>query len=186
MIKQADDMLFKNGLGHGVFLAPMAGVTDHTYRTICKSFGAEFLVTEMISSKGVYFNDKKTARLARIEKGEISVKLNWNKQKKHVEGTNEFTTYKEGRKKNKHTSQSILTIDKQRTQYLMEKYAGKGEQKKVKGTNSVNVEFVETDCIVGKYFKNNEYYETKRFSIHYSKNGAHIVPIGPKGGNESG
>lgn len=71
MIKQADDMLFKNGLGHGVFLAPMAGVTDHTYRTICKSFGAEFLVTEMISSKGVYFNDKKTARLARIEKGEM-------------------------------------------------------------------------------------------------------------------
>lgn len=64
------DNLFKNSLGHGIFLAPMAGVTDHTYRTICKSFGAEFLVTEMISSKGVYFKDKKTARLARIENGE--------------------------------------------------------------------------------------------------------------------
>ena len=62
--------LFDKNLGNGVFLAPMAGVTDHTYRAICKSFGAEFLVTEMISSKGVYFNDKKTARLARIEKGE--------------------------------------------------------------------------------------------------------------------
>lgn len=63
--------LFKKSLGNGIFLAPMAGVTDHTYRTICKSFGAEFLVTEMISSKGVYFNDKKTARLAKIEKGEL-------------------------------------------------------------------------------------------------------------------
>ena len=62
--------LFDKNLGNGLFLAPMAGVTDHTYRAICKSFGAEFLVTEMISSKGVYFNDKKTARLARIESGE--------------------------------------------------------------------------------------------------------------------
>jgi nifR3 family TIM-barrel protein len=64
--------LFKNPqkFGHGLFLAPMAGVTDQTYRAICKSFGAEFLVTEMVSSKGVYFNDKKTGRLARIEDGE--------------------------------------------------------------------------------------------------------------------
>lgn len=49
-----------------VFLAPMAGVTDLSYRKICKDFGADFLCSEMVSAKGLYYNDKKTHELMRI------------------------------------------------------------------------------------------------------------------------
>lgn len=48
-------------------LAPMASVADKAYRLMCKKFGAAYLVSEMISSKGLCFGDKKTARLCEIE-----------------------------------------------------------------------------------------------------------------------
>lgn len=48
----------------GAILAPMAGITDRTYRKICKSFGCALTVSEMISAKGVYYGDKKTVTLA--------------------------------------------------------------------------------------------------------------------------
>ena len=49
-----------------VHLAPMAGVTDSTYRKICKSFGADFVTTEMVSAKGLYYKSNKTAALMAI------------------------------------------------------------------------------------------------------------------------
>lgn len=48
-------------------LAPMASVADKSYRLLCKEFGAAYLVSEMISSKGLCYGDKKTARLCEIE-----------------------------------------------------------------------------------------------------------------------
>ena len=48
-------------------LAPMASVADKAYRLMCKKYGAEYLVSEMISAKGLCFGDKKTARLCEIE-----------------------------------------------------------------------------------------------------------------------
>ncbi len=50
----------------GIFLAPMAGVSDRAFRTVCRSFGAQMCVSEMISAKAVHYKDKKTASLARI------------------------------------------------------------------------------------------------------------------------
>lgn len=49
-----------------VCLAPMAGVTDSTFRKICKGFGADFMTTEMVSAKGLYYKSKKTASLMEI------------------------------------------------------------------------------------------------------------------------
>lgn len=46
-----------------IFLAPMAGVTDSAFRRICKKFGAGLVYTEMISSKALMFNDKKTFKM---------------------------------------------------------------------------------------------------------------------------
>lgn len=51
-------------------LGPMASVADKSYRLLCKEFGAGYLVSEMISSKGLCFGDKKTARLCEIEQEE--------------------------------------------------------------------------------------------------------------------
>lgn len=44
-------------------LAPMAGVTDAAFRMVCRAQGAALCVTEMVSSRGLVYNDKKTAEL---------------------------------------------------------------------------------------------------------------------------
>ncbi len=46
-----------------VFLAPMAGITDLAFRTVCRDYGASLCYSEMISAKGLYFKDKKTKDL---------------------------------------------------------------------------------------------------------------------------
>jgi nifR3 family TIM-barrel protein len=43
-----------------VMVAPMAGVTNLAYRIILKEFGASLIYTEMISDKGLLYNNKKT------------------------------------------------------------------------------------------------------------------------------
>ncbi len=50
-------------LDNPVFLAPMAGITDKPFREVCRSFGAGLVYSEMISAKGLHYNDKKTASL---------------------------------------------------------------------------------------------------------------------------
>ena len=46
-----------------IFLAPMAGITDLSVRTVARDWGASFCYSEMISAKGLYFKDKKTKEL---------------------------------------------------------------------------------------------------------------------------
>lgn len=48
-----------------LILAPMAGVTDYAFRTVCASLGAGITVTEMVSSRALIYQDKKTAKLLR-------------------------------------------------------------------------------------------------------------------------
>lgn len=55
---------------NNVFLAPMAGVTDLPFRKICRKYGVGLVYSEMVSAKGLYYNDKKTADLMRIDDGE--------------------------------------------------------------------------------------------------------------------
>lgn len=47
-----------------LFFAPMAGVGDSAFRTICKRWGADVLTSEMISAKAVVYGDKRTFTLA--------------------------------------------------------------------------------------------------------------------------
>ena len=44
-------------------LAPMAGVTDLAYRTLCAELGAAVTVTEMVSSRALVYQDKKSVGL---------------------------------------------------------------------------------------------------------------------------
>jgi len=48
---------------NNVLLAPMAGVTDLAYRKICENHNAGAVYSEMVSAKGLYYKDKKTADL---------------------------------------------------------------------------------------------------------------------------
>ena len=66
-------------LPHGLILAPMAGVTDVTFRQICKKYGAEYTVSEMVSAKALCyeqlskrkeFNTSSTAYLATVRQEE--------------------------------------------------------------------------------------------------------------------
>ena len=51
--------------GHAA-LAPMAGVADRAFRELCMEFGAGYCVSEMVSSKGIAYNSKKSAELMEI------------------------------------------------------------------------------------------------------------------------
>ncbi len=50
-------------LKNNVILAPMAGVTDKAMRQICKPYGPALMYTEMVSGKGLFYKNKKTADL---------------------------------------------------------------------------------------------------------------------------
>lgn len=51
-------------------LAPMAGVGDHAMRTLCREFGAGYVVSEMASAKGFTMKGQKTAQLLAVTEPE--------------------------------------------------------------------------------------------------------------------
>ncbi len=58
-----------------VILAPMAGITNLAYRKMCKKYGASMVYSEMISDKGIFYNDRKTISLAKIDNSEHPVAI---------------------------------------------------------------------------------------------------------------
>ena len=56
------DLILKNPF----FLAPLAGITDSSFRRICKEQGAGLVYSEMVSGKGLYYKDKNTEKLLDI------------------------------------------------------------------------------------------------------------------------
>lgn len=55
------------------FMAPLAGITDAPFRRLCRRFGAGAVYSEMISAKGLYYNDKVTEKLLTIYEDELPV-----------------------------------------------------------------------------------------------------------------
>lgn len=51
-------------------LAPMASVADRAYRLVCKEHGAAYMVSEMISAKGLCYSDRKTEELCTVDERE--------------------------------------------------------------------------------------------------------------------
>ena len=51
-------------------LAPMAGVTDFAFRSICREMGAALTTTEMVSAKALVYKDEKTRALLYIPEHE--------------------------------------------------------------------------------------------------------------------
>lgn len=51
-------------------LAPMAGVADRAFREICVSYGASYVVSEMVSSKGLTMCDRKSKKLLALSEKE--------------------------------------------------------------------------------------------------------------------
>ncbi|AOT71089.1 tRNA dihydrouridine synthase DusB [Geosporobacter ferrireducens] len=62
-------------LENNLSLGPMAGVTDLTFRLICKEKQCGLVYTEMVSAKGICYEDKNTESLLKIEEQEKPVSL---------------------------------------------------------------------------------------------------------------
>ena len=54
-------------LPNNLILAPMAGVTDLPFRLLCKEQGAGLLCMEMVSAKGILYNNRNTESLLAIK-----------------------------------------------------------------------------------------------------------------------
>ncbi|MDR2108354.1 MAG: tRNA dihydrouridine synthase DusB [Coriobacteriales bacterium] len=68
-------MLFDDA--NKLLLAPMAGVNDPVFRLICKEMGAQLTYTEMVSAKGLEYDNRKTQRMlfALEAEGSVAVQL---------------------------------------------------------------------------------------------------------------
>ena len=62
-------------LENNLVLAPMAGVTDLPFRVLCKEQGAGLICMEMVSVKGIYYNNKNTEILLTTTEEERPVSL---------------------------------------------------------------------------------------------------------------
>jgi tRNA-dihydrouridine synthase B len=64
-------------LENRLFVAPMAGVTDRPFRTLCRQWGAGYAVSEMVTSRKELWNSLKTSRRADHagERGPIAVQI---------------------------------------------------------------------------------------------------------------
>ena len=64
-------------LQNNIILAPMAGLTDLPFRLICEKYNPGLTVTEMVSSKALYYNDEKTKELLKMdgEKRPVSAQI---------------------------------------------------------------------------------------------------------------
>lgn len=54
-------------LENNVVLAPMAGITDKVYRVLCKEMGCGLVYSEMVSAKGISYNNKNTTKLLEVD-----------------------------------------------------------------------------------------------------------------------
>lgn len=112
-----------------------------------------------------YFSDKKLRKKLRSD--DTLKVIESGKQGKHIKDHNNFI---EGN--------SYLTVSEKEAQELVNKYAGTGDVKRDSKGRWTNKEFVTADKKIGVVVDRESGKETSttRFSIHYSKNGVHIVP----------
>jgi len=139
--------------------------------------------TELVEWRKTLQNQENIDRLkSMIESGEISTKIRSQQQKKHIKGTPQFEQYRAARLEKGQTPQSILMVSEIEAQEIVDKYKATGTVDiKKTGKNSVKiVEYCNADGMVGQYYGDNEYHDTNRFGIFYSKRGTYIVPTPPE------
>ena len=70
-----------------IIVAPMAGISNMTFRKICKSMGASLVVAEMVSDKSITFGNEKTFELLKMDESErpISQQIFGSDEKSFVE-----------------------------------------------------------------------------------------------------
>ena len=112
----------------------------------------------------------------RINNGEYNLNLSEQQYQKHVEGTAKWNEYFQSRR----IPQGKITISQEEVQSIITQYAGKGDVWVDKSGNVSNKAFVTVDKVIGQYYNNGKWTDTKRIAIHYGKKGTHIVPVKEK------
>lgn len=77
-------------LKNNLILGPMAGVTDLPFRLLCAEQGAGLVCMEMVSAKGILYNNKNTEALLTIDEKEhpvalqflVQIRILWQKWRK--------------------------------------------------------------------------------------------------------
>lgn len=60
---------------NNIVLAPMAGISNEAYRTICKEMGAGLIYAEMVSDKGIAYDNEKSKRMAKVREDEHPIAM---------------------------------------------------------------------------------------------------------------
>lgn len=60
---------------NNIVLAPMAGISNEAFRTICKEMGAGLIYAEMVSDKGIAYDNEKSKRMAMVQENEHPIAM---------------------------------------------------------------------------------------------------------------
>ena len=120
-------------------------------------------------------SDNKSALQEALDSGKINTKLNKNAQSKHQFNSPAYNKACENGK-----PPSYCTIKKMEIQSLINNYHGTGN---IHYDGNQFKETIVFDKVIGKFYDRNtgEYSDTRCGTIHYSKNGTHLVPSHDKG-----
>ena len=58
-----------------IVMAPMAGISNQAYRTICKEMGAGLIYAEMVSDKGIAYQNVKTKKMCAVAESEHPIAM---------------------------------------------------------------------------------------------------------------
>lgn len=97
----------------------------------------------------------------RVESGEYNLTLSKQHYLKHVECTKQYDDYLNTRTARGQTPQSRITISEIEAQDIIVKKYGTGKPRKRDDGTVVNIEFVDADNIVGKFYSNGQWIDTK-------------------------
>ncbi len=115
------------------------------------------------------YNDRKLRYRIR---NEYNLTINQNKFNKHIEGTKEYLNYIK-----KYPNISVLTIDEEKAQNIINEHAGFGYKYKKSNGAFDNREVITADETIGYVYDIfGEKVYTNKGTIHYSKTGTHLVP----------
>lgn len=113
----------------------------------------------------------------KVRKGELKLELNKDHFEKHHEGNRRFQDYYKSRIKKGYGLQSILTVDYDEAQKLINDNYGTGIVTVTKAGKARNEEEFNFHKIIGYYVYDKKKYPTTKGRIIYSKKGSHIIPI---------
>lgn len=113
----------------------------------------------------------------RVRNGELNLKLNKDHFEKHHEGSRRFEDYYKSRIQKGYGLQSILTIDYDEAERLINEYYGKGIVTVTKAGKARSEEEFNFHKVIGYYVYDGKKHPTTKGRIIYSQKGSHIIPI---------